>query len=95
MIKQSMALFGLITALVGTGLSPVHAQLRDERLTRQLLEGLPSDHRASSSALTPGQAARQVQRKHGGEVLSVDKEARGYRVKLLVDGEVRFVNIMD
>jgi uncharacterized membrane protein YkoI len=94
-MKRNTILLGLVATVLSTGIGQLHAQSRDERLTRQLLEGLPSEHHAPAPALSPSQAARQAKRKHGGEVLSVEQELQGYRVKLLVDGEVRFVNVMD
>ncbi len=39
--------------------------------------------------MTPSEAARQVQRRHGGRVLAVQADEEGYRVKVLKDGEVR------
>lgn len=75
---------------------PAQAQFRDERLTRQLLEGLPAESQSRNvgHSLTPSEAAREAQRRHGGEILSVEPGMRGgYRVKLLVDGEVRFVTV--
>jgi hypothetical protein len=76
-------------ALAGAAL----AQVRDERLTRQLLQGLNPGERGSAEALSPAEAARRAQSEHGGQVLSVEPFRRGYRVKLLVDGEVRFVEV--
>lgn len=45
--------------------------------------------RAVERAMTPSDAARQVQRRHGGRVLAVQPDGSGYRVKVLKDGEVR------
>lgn len=71
---------------------PAQAQSRDERLTRQLLQGLSEGGRGQPT-LSASEAARRAQAEHGGEVLAVDSAHRGYRVKLLVDGEVRIVNV--
>ncbi|WP_370309459.1 PepSY domain-containing protein [Sinimarinibacterium flocculans] len=44
--------------------------------------------------LSATDAARQVQRRYGGRVLSVQEENNGgYRVKVLKDGEVRIYKI--
>lgn len=85
--------FSIVLAL-GLALGgPVQGQGRDERLTRQLLQGLNPGERSSAEPLSPAEAARRAQSEHGGQVLSVEPFRRGYRVKLLVDGEVRFVEI--
>lgn len=87
MICRSVVLLcALVSAL------PALAQSRDERLTRQLLKGLPENDRALPT-LSASEAARRAQAEHGGQVLAVDTAHRGYRVKLLVDGEVRIVTI--
>ncbi len=45
-----------------------------------------------SEGLSAQQAARQAQQRNGGgRVLSVDTTGNGWRVKLLKDGDVRFV----
>jgi hypothetical protein len=71
---------------------PAAAQSRDERLTRQLLQGLSEEGRSQPS-LSASEAARRAQAEHGGQVLAVDSAHRGYRVKLLVNGEVRIVTV--
>lgn len=93
-MKRNITLFSLIAAFFSVGPGQLHAQSRDELLTRQLLEGLPQDQHVSAE-LSPSQAARQAKLEHGGEVLSIEQETQGYRVKLLVDGEVRFVSVMN
>ncbi len=45
--------------------------------------------RPTAPQISPAEAARQVQRQHGGRVLSVQPQGGGYRVKVLKDGEVR------
>ncbi len=70
------------------------AQLRDERLTRQLLQELsPLQSGAAARELSAAEAARIAQSQYGGRVLSVDPAGNGYRVKLLIAGEVRIVHI--
>ncbi|SFF33223.1 hypothetical protein SAMN04488120_102228 [Fontimonas thermophila] len=44
-------------------------------------------------AMTPAEAARQVQRQHGGRILAVQPDGLGYRVKVLKDGEVRIYSV--
>lgn len=95
-MKRSTFFLSISALLASLLLGSAQGQLRDERLTRQLLEGLPGEQQRATAAIpmSPNQAARQAQTRHGGEVLSVEPAMRGYRVKLLVDGEVRFVNVM-
>lgn len=81
----------LILFTVATA-TPSLAQLRDERLTRQLLQGI-SDESRGHQTLSASEAARRAQAEYGGQVLAVDSAHRGYRVKLLVDGEVRIVSV--
>ncbi len=51
---------------------------------------------SSSSHMTAAQAAREAQRQYGGgKVLNVDSTGDGFRVKLLLDGDVRMVLIPD
>ncbi len=98
MMKRSTYFWSLTALIASLFLGTGQAQLRDERLTRQLLEGLPGEQAQQrvdfSTPMSPSEAARKAQGRHGGEVLSVEPAMRGYRVKLLVDGEVRFVNVM-
>lgn len=82
----------LISLCMAATALPALAQSRDERLTRQLLQGLSEGGRGQP-ALSASEAARRAQEEHGGEVLAVDSAHRGYRVKLLVNGEVRIVNV--
>ena len=95
-MKKSTLFLSLSALLMSSVLGSAQGQLRDERLTRQLLEGLPGDQQRTTAIapMSPSQAARRAQDRHGGEVLSVEPAMRGYRVKLLVDGEVRFVNVL-
>lgn len=81
----------ILTLCVVATATPALAQLRDERLTRQLLQGLSEEGRQPT--LSAHEAARRVKAEYGGQVLAVDSAHRGYRVKLLVDGEVRIVNV--
>lgn len=90
MIRRT-ALLAVLIALLA---SPhAYGQRRDERLTGQLLQGLPSNSSRPLTTLSPAEAARQAQSEHGGEVLAVDGLSSGYRVKLLVNGEVKIVHI--
>jgi hypothetical protein len=43
--------------------------------------------------LTSDGAAREIQKRHGGRVLSVHADGAGYRVKMLKNGEVRIYQI--
>lgn len=45
------------------------------------------------SNLTADDAAREIQKRHGGRVLSVQSDGAGYRVKMLKNGEVRIYQI--
>lgn len=98
-LKFSSAVTAVVIALapmVGLIALSSHAQLRDERLTRQLLEGLPTERSAAPRTIgTPNQAARSAQRQYGGEVLAVETLRDNYRVKLLVNGEVKIVTVGD
>lgn len=48
--------------------------------------------RPMGGRMTPGEAAEQAQRNHGGgRVLAVDPAGNGYRVKLLQRGDVNIV----
>ncbi|TJY60805.1 hypothetical protein E4T66_09060 [Sinimarinibacterium sp. CAU 1509] len=77
-----MAAAGLATAGDGgrkllPGKAPAKIDLREDFM------------RPASPQISPAEAARQVQRQHGGRVLSVQPQGGGYRVKVLKDGEVR------
>lgn len=69
----------------------------DNARGRTLLPGMlaPSqrDHRQESYGLNADQAAREIQSRHGGRVLSVQPDGPGYRVKTLKDGEVRIYQV--
>jgi len=71
------------------------ADARDRGLGAQL--GLPPaglTARPYDRGLSPSDAARVAQQQNGGgRVLSVDPGDRGYRVKLLKDGNVRIVYV--
>lgn len=46
------------------------------------------------NALTPQQAAAKAKAAHGGKVLKVTRQGKGYRVKLLLDsGRVKTVDV--
>jgi len=51
---------------------------------------------AQRGGLTPQQAAEKARATHGGKVLKVTREGKGYRVKLLLDsGRVVTVQVRD
>jgi hypothetical protein len=50
-------------------------------------------HDTHSPAFSPDDAAREVQKRHGGRVLAVQPDGSGYRVKMLKDGEVRIYQV--
>lgn len=51
------------------------------------------DAREDRGGLSPDEAAREIQSRHGGRVLSVQPDGSGYRVKMLKDGEVRIYQV--
>ncbi len=55
--------------------------------------GISTELVPGRSRMSPEQAAREIQRRHGGRVLSVQADGNGYRVKMLKDGEVRIYQI--
>lgn len=65
---------------------------RRERESRAVAPALAPQQR-HAPRMSPGDAARLAQQRHGGRVLAVDPVENGYRVKLLDDGEVRMVFI--
>lgn len=53
-----------------------------------------SPNAKSQSSMSPAQAAAKAKARHGGKVLKVTRNGKGYRVKLLTDsGRVITVNI--
>ncbi len=66
-------------------LGPVQGSLRQPQAMS------PDDRKRSN--LTPDDAAREIQKRHGGRVLSVQSDGAGYRVKMLKNGEVRIYQI--
>lgn len=49
-----------------------------------------------ATTLSPQQAAARAQARHGGKVLKVTRQGKGYRVRLLLDnGRVITVNVKD
>lgn len=78
---------------------PVAAE-QDGLLQRRLVDPgmivprMTPSPRFRESQLSATDAARQVQRRYGGRVLSVQEDVGGgYRVKVLKDGEVRIYKI--
>lgn len=77
-----MAAAGLATAGDGARkLLPPGKSAAPSELRQDFMRPMPQ--------ISPAEAARQVQRQHGGRVLSVQPQGGGYRVKVLKDGEVR------
>jgi hypothetical protein len=82
----------LLSALLGAGLlsNLLPAQARDLGLTDRLRLTPGGNDRNMS----PSEAARIAQQQNGGgRVLAVERGDRGYRVKLLKNGDVRIVNV--
>lgn len=70
----------------------------DDNRSRSLLPGLLAPRQRDSrqdsyGGMSSDQAAREVQSRHGGRVLSVQPDGSGYRVKTLKDGEVRIYQV--
>ncbi|MDO9453861.1 MAG: hypothetical protein Q7J29_13490 [Stagnimonas sp.] len=64
----------------------------DSFLPRSQAQEAPSDNGQGVPGLSANEAARQAQSLNGGgRVLSVEQANGGWRVKLLKDGNVRFV----
>ncbi len=51
------------------------------------------DSQMQRQRLSPDDAAREIQGRHGGRVLAVQPDGGGYRVKTLKDGEVRIYQV--
>lgn len=87
----------LLSALLGAGLlsNLLPAQARDLGLTDRLRlppAGLTQGN--NDRGMSPSEAARIAQQQNGGgRVLAVERGDRGYRVKLLKNGDVRIVNV--
>jgi hypothetical protein len=59
---------------------------------RGRIEERRGNNHLAGGRMTPGEAAKQAQRIHGGgRVLAVDPAGNGYRVKLLQHGDVHIV----
>ena len=91
-----------ILCLFAVGLLlPTHARTEQDSLlpgrpldqVQPTLRGMSPQLRQRGPLMTPSEAARQVQRRHGGRVLSVQPDGAGYRVKVLKDGEVRIFQV--
>ncbi len=92
-----------ISLLACCVLSSVHAEAQgrlnlSERLTDPLAATTQADDplaggKRGHPALSPADAARQVQSLYGGRVLAVQQDSNGYRVKVLKDGEVRIYSV--
>jgi hypothetical protein len=98
---SSMLRMITVLCLSAAGLMPGLAQAEPESLLpgRPLDPGLVAPRgmspqlRQREPLMTPSAAAREVQRRHGGRVLSVQPDGAGYRVKVLKDGEVRIFQV--
>ena len=80
----------LLGALLATSLAPglAHAQKGQQQGQRGQSQ--------QEEGMSPRQAAAQAQSRHGGKVLKVSREGRGYRVRLLLDnGRVITVSVKD
>ena len=83
--------FFLTCALASAGLlsQPADARSRDRQQQQQQPDGW-RDNRGDRGADRSAEAARRAQAANGGgRVLSVEPDGKGYRVKVLKDGEVR------
>lgn len=84
------------------GTAPVSARPDDDagrarRLADTVPQAAPRElqpaEKLNDRSMSPSEAARQVQRRHGGRVLAVQPDGDGYRVKVLKDGEVRIYQV--
>lgn len=96
-MRRPILILCLFSAL---GTTPVAAR-PDDDAGRRLADTVPQAASRelqpaaglSERAMSPSEAARQVQRRHGGRVLAVQPDGSGYRVKVLKDGEVRIYQV--
>ena len=89
----------LLTLAIAATSLPVHAE-QSGLLQQRLIDPASVAPRATPAPrlreprLSPSDAARQVQRRYGGRVLSVQAHGGGgFRIKVLKDGEVRTYDI--
>ncbi len=95
-LNRTLAAFVLSGVLLhaGTGLARPAGKERERPGLMPPTTLLPSTRDTSPpSTFTPDEAAREIQRRHGGRVLAVQPDGAGYRVKLLKDGEVRIYQV--
>ncbi|HEX4871992.1 MAG TPA: hypothetical protein VFV27_06745 [Nevskiaceae bacterium] len=94
-MTRTAVLLGLLLGLALVPESPAQERLRRPLLERPEQTELMAPGRAElRPQISPGEAARMAQDLNGGgRVLSVDPAGRGYRVKLLKDGNVRVLHI--
>ena len=94
-----MPIFRTVAALLASGMllhaaeaAYARSPAKDPQLPPASLQ--PEALRAPSApAFSPDDAAREIQRRHGGRVLAVQPDGSGYRVKMLKDGEVRIYQV--
>jgi hypothetical protein len=85
---------GLLAPSMAAAKPLVDALPRSGALNGSLSAGLiQGDDAQAPPSLNTDEAAREIQRRHGGRVLSVQQDGRGYRVKVLKNGEVRIYQI--
>jgi len=93
---RSKLLLATVLLLVGSSLNILPAQARDLGLSEHLRLPPPATFTpgANDRSISPSEAARIAQQQNGGgRVLAVERGDRGYRVKLLKNGDVRIVYV--
>ncbi|HEX4895821.1 MAG TPA: hypothetical protein VFV11_05765 [Solimonas sp.] len=92
-----MSLRPLLPVMIALGLmlaAPAGARpSRDGRDEPPYVENGPETLAPARRSLSPEDAAREVQRRHGGRILAVQPDGAGYRVRVLKNGEVRIYQI--
>lgn len=84
----------LVVGLVCTWLPVAEVQAKPPKEQHQAREN--KDQKQEQHALTAAEAAAKARARHGGKVLKVSPQGKGYRVKLLTDsGRVLSVTIRD
>jgi uncharacterized membrane protein YkoI len=84
----------LLVGLVCTVLPVTEVQAKPQKEQHQTRES--KNPKQEQHALTAAEAAARARDRHGGKVLKVSPQGKGYRVKLLTDsGRVITVTIKD